>query len=570
MDDDATPDDDTADDDTTPDDDTVNDDTVDDDTVVDLGAIIPGPDESGFDADTQAKAFRFAQQLRGMSAYPFGMALDVYLVDEAAQALVTDWLTNSTLDQGFEEYTGVPVYDAVAFYAEVGDLGMFGGVPAAGDLLRYALARDTGADMGGETLDDLRQNVLDLLEAMHICVAITGAPGVIVRGIQPRGLPGGDPVTTPLFDEFGNPLPPEKVGTWRDDQSGLYPDWIWMDDTSKDQLLGYIFEIAFLWDVIADDPAIDASLKERLQADVASIGDMLMEVAPETGLDLCIRDADTRLTGAHDLNPLEFEGMILPPIIGNGFNSVAALGIFKTIALVSGEQRFRDFIDSMINEREFLKYVDQTFRFTNTGPFATNWSNVNMAFVGIYPLLRFEADPELQSYWRKVLRRDLWQGWYPGWSVASTQLGLFSVIYAAFAPGPTDDEAAASAAFDLHEFRAPPYYDLVIENCDADEIAAGECLAVDGVTMIKLSGIQIGDQFYPFYGHNGSLQAAEPVPRAIRPPSDFDWRSSPYDVNGGYGSLGLMSGGDFHAAYWLGRFLRRGTDASINTSPLAW
>jgi hypothetical protein len=31
-----------------------------------------------------------------------------------------------------------------------------------------------------------------------------------------------------------------------------------------------------------------------------------------------------------------------------------------------------------------------------------------------------------------------------------------------------------------------------------------------------------------------------------------------------------MPGGDFHAAYWLGRFLRRGTDASINTSPHAW
>ena len=572
ADDDIDDDDDTgADDDTMPDDDTTPDDDtlIDDDTVADLGALIPGPDKPGFDKETQAKAFRYAQQLRGMSAYPFGMALDVYLIDDAARTLVTDWLTNSTLDQGFEEYSGVAVYDVVAFYAEVGDLGMFGGVAAAGDLLRYALARDTGADMGGEDLDDLRRHVLDLIEAMHICVAITGVPGRIVRGISLRGMPGGDQATTPLFDEDGNPLPTNKVGTWREDNSGLYPDWIWMDDTSKDQLLGYMFEIAVMWDVISDDPTIDSSLKTRLQADVASLGDMLMEVAPETGLDLSIRDADGRLVGAHDLNPLEIEGIILPPIVGNGFNAVASLGIFKTIAAVTGEQRFRDFFDQMIDERRFLTYVNQTFKITNTGPFATNWSNVNMAFTAIYPLLRFEADGGLQKFWRRVIQRDLWECWFPGWSVARTQLAFFSVIYAAFTPGPTDDAAADAAAFDLAAFRAPPYYDIAIENCDTDEIAAGECLAVDGVTQIELTGVHFDGQFYPITGHGGTLQATKPVPRAIRPPTDFDWRSSPYDVNGG-GGMGLEPGGDFNAAYWLGRFLRRGTDASINTSPHAW
>jgi hypothetical protein len=559
-------------DDTTFDDDTLADDdtAADDDTVFDLGALIPGPGESGFDEETQSKAFRYAQQQKGMSAFPFGMSLDVYLNDDEARSLVTDWLTISELDQGFEEYTGVPVYDAVAFFGEVGDLGMFGGVASAGNLLRYALARDTGADMGGESLDDLRQNVIDLLEALHICFAITGVPGTIVRGICPRDMPGCDAVTTtPLFDDDGNPLPANKVGAWREDNSGLYPDWIWMDDTSKDQLLGYMFEIAVMWDVIAEDDEIDAALKSRLQDDAASIGDMLMEVAPETGLDLCIRDADGRLVGAYDLNPLLIEDITLPPIVGNGFNAVASLGIFKTIALVTGEQRFKDFFRQMIDERKFLTYINQTFKITNTGPFSTNWSNVNMAYTAIYPLLRFEADPGLRDFWQVTAQRDLWEGWFPGWSVAATKLAFFSVISGAFSPGPTDDEAADAAAFDLREFREAPYYDIPIENCDASEIAAGACLAVDGATQLELSGIHFGGAFYPITGHNGTLQANAPVPRAIRPPSDFDWRSSPYDVNGG-GSMGLMPGGDFHAAYWLGRYLRRGTDSSINTSPLAW
>ncbi len=584
-DDDSTPadedanDDDTTDDDTVDDDvhdDDVDDDSADDDTVVDddtasnRGSLIPGPGEPRYNADLEMKAFRYAQQIQGMSAWPFGVALDTFLLNEDARNQVKDWLTNSTLDENFEEYTGTPVYDVVDHFLEFEDLGMFGGVAAVGDILRYALARDEGTDVGGETLDELRENVVDLLEALHICVAITGVRGVIARGISPRGLPGGDPETTPLFDEFGNPLPVNKGNTWREDNSGgLYPDWLWFDNVSKDQMLGYMFEIAVLWETIVDDPTIDASLKTRLQDDVAGIGDALMEVAPEDGLDLSIRDADGRLTSSHDLNPRELEGTILPTFIGNGFNAVAALGIFKTIALVTGEERFRDFFVDMMGSRHFPRFVDQTFKYSNTGPIASNWSNVNMAFVAIFPLLRYEADPEQQSYWRTVVLRDLWQGWLPGWSVARTNLGFFGVIYSAFAPGATDNQAADAAAHDLHHFGTPPVYEVPIENCDEAEIKVGRCVAIDGETVIHLTGVHIAGFYIPFYGHNGLIEADTPLPRELRPASNYDWRSSPYRVNGG-GTMRLEPGGDFHAAYWLGRYLRRGEDSAINISEYAW
>ena len=45
---------------------------------------------------------------------------------------------------------------------------------------------------------------------------------------------------------------------------------------------------------------------------------------------------------------------------------------------------------------------------------------------------------------------------------------------------------------------------------------------------------------------------------AIRPPSNYFWRSNPYEVNsgGGGGSL-LLPGVDFRLAYWMGRWAER-------------
>jgi len=579
TDDDTTDDDDTADDDTTnniidddtTDDDTTDDDTTDDDTSIeDYGALIPGPDEAGFDADLETKALRYAQQFNGIMTVPLGMSLEAYITDNGMRDLVDDWLTNSEVDEGFEEYTGTAVYDAVAAYGEFGDLGMFGGMASLGDAFRYALARDDRR-VDRATVAQLRDNVEHLMETLYICVAITGDQGTVVRGLRPIDIPNDVPTLTPLFDVYGNPLPVDKEPVWRADNSedGEFPDYIWEDDTSKDQLDGFVLAMGVVWDVVADDSEIDQDLKEKLQWAAAHIGDKLMEVAPETGLYLTIRDADGRLTTYHDLHPLELEGVMLPPIAGNGFNAVMALGVFKTIAMITGEQRFKDFFYELIDQKNFLKYVDQTFRFSVIGPF-TNWSNVNMAYCAIYPLLRYEADTELFAYWQRVLQRDLWTSYWPGWGVDKAGQGYFNLIHAAFSRGGTDEAAADDAAEDLAGFPDPPYWNSpAIINCDEDEIAAGECLAVDGETVIQLAGVWWGGEFHYFPGHTGDPQATQPMPRHVRPPSNFNWRSSPYEINGGGGSR-MNPGGDFHGAYWLGRYMKRSNNSRINVSPNAW
>ena len=94
---------------------------------------------------------------------------------------------------------------------------------------------------------------------------------------------------------------------------------------------------------------------------------------------------------------------------------------------------------------------------------------------------------------------------------------------------------------------------MLRENCDLAEIAAGSCEAEDG-SRIELA---------PSLGRGGVLVAVDPLPKPLRPPSNFEWRSNPYAVNGGGGDR-INPGGDFRGAYWLGRFLRRGKDGLVN------
>jgi hypothetical protein len=84
----------------------------------------------------------------------------------------------------------------------------------------------------------------------------------------------------------------------------------------------------WLWDALADDPAVDPKVRDDLAAGLTAFARALMKVAPEQDTDLCIRDADGRLTSFFDLNPRQIssDGTPLPPdsSLQNGFNAALA------------------------------------------------------------------------------------------------------------------------------------------------------------------------------------------------------------------------------------------------------
>jgi hypothetical protein len=188
----------------------------------------------------------------------------------------------------------------------------------------------------------------------------------------------------------------------------------------------------------------------------------------------------------------------------------------------------------------------------------TNFSNVHMAYLSIYGVLRYETDPVLRTSYQQMLADELWTGPRPHMGL-DIQQAFFNVIYAGFKSGATDDLQADNAAGSLVEWPEPPYFNSAVENCDAAEEAAGSCLAIDGATIIELDSIR---------ARGGGLASTTTLPKRLRPPNGWEWRSDPRVVNGGGGGDLLHHGGDFRAAYWLGRFLERSANSDANVSPI--
>jgi hypothetical protein len=111
-----------------------------------------------------------------------------------------------------------------------------------------------------------------------------------------------------------------------------------------------------------------------------------------------------------------------------------------------------------------------------------------------------------------------------------------------------DATAVARGVETLKQFPAAPFYALPKNNCDDAEVAAKQCVLLDGTTVVNLSSVKAG------------IVADKPIPMAYRPPSNFFWRTNPFLVNsppGGSDPNVVFPGSDLRASYWMGRWVRR-------------
>ena len=302
--------------------------------------LIPGAGEPGHDPALAAKARQYDRQFHVFAATPFGLSLDAFIPDDGDRNRVRDFLAQDATDD-FAAFTGGrTVYDIVQQYDEHGDLGMFAGAAAAGEAFRYIAVRDSGADASRE-----RAQLLRAIDAFHIAATITGTPGTVARGIRRLDEPGPVPALESI--PGGCPQAGDRGNRWRADGSGQHPDWIYNDNNSKDQIIGYAFALGAFWDAIANDPAIPQSVRDRLQADARALGTSLMtpvSLGLTGSADLVIRDWNNCPTKHLDLNPRivpidGFDPLVLSAGASNqnGWNALAALGVVRTLYHVSGD-----------------------------------------------------------------------------------------------------------------------------------------------------------------------------------------------------------------------------------------
>ena len=175
----------------------------------------------------------------------------------------------------------------------------------------------------------------------------------------------------------------------------------------------------------------------------------------------------------------------------------------------------------------------------------TNHSNVNMIAIALFLNIYFEKDPTVLGRLRTYMENSWWDvddtPEYARW----LKQPYFLALYEAMTANGTDEARTQETASLLKAFSLGPYIDEQRINCDEAELEAGACLAIDGETELTLKSLSS-------WGSNPV--ATEALDPSIRPPSNFNARSNPFEVNGGGGN-GILPGGDLLSAYWLLRYL---------------
>jgi hypothetical protein len=556
---DPTDDDDTTGDDDD-DDDNDNDDNDDDTPPIEYPPLIAGPNDVGYDAELEALARKYDRShlLFNCAGHGINADVSVNLEDEEDRELIESFI-RETDSWDFEAYSGKTVEEVVDTFHKVA--GLYGGVGIAADAFRYGVMRDQGYEQ--EEVDRAREFLRRDIDALFVACEITGVTGVLPRGICRIDTPGycADLVTTPLFDDDGNPLPEEKNnGTWRADNSegGQFPDYKWEDSCSRDMYLGWATAFGAIWEVIKDDVTFDQEIKATLQQYASDAGRNLMVLrpAPPWGeFDLEIYDSDGRPTFHAYLNENAYDRIYLPFIpIKDGIFAMMAVGIVSSLTYASEDPVLIDYLyDHLFAERGLDRIIQNNQLGVNLG-WITNYSSTNMAFEGALMAQRYVASFVARDRIRWSTVQHLYEeGKFSPRRPEAFSYSLYDFVYSsavsggnAFGPtyNPPDYEAIERGIQTLKAFPEPPFWDFGVENCDADEIESGVCELNDGTMVTVLGNV----------GRNNDLITKEPIPQGVRPPSNYRWRSNPYQPNvDGSGST-MLPGVDFRWAYWYGRW----------------
>jgi hypothetical protein len=521
--------------------------------------LVAGPAETAFDPALDKKARQYDRQHHAFSAVGQGLTTDVSvaLARGEDRAVIEKFLReNDGWDIGAVA-PGKSAADLVDGWAKVA--GLYGGVGVAADAMRYATLRNQGAPCA--EVDVARAQFKQSLATMHLAFTLPGVPGVVARGWARKTTPGAaDTLTvTPLFDNQGQPLPAEKSnGTWRADNSGQFPDYIWEDSCSRDMLLGWATAAGVAAEVIRGDPTIDDSLKATLRADAKDMVDALSTVR-ESGYDLEIPDADGRTTYHGYINEHCIERCLTAaaylPSVKNPFYAMMALGIVGAFAYASEDEQARAYLlEELVANRRLHLMARDAPSSVNVGT-KTNFSNVNMIFGSAWLALRYVDDPAAYAAIRAATANKLYVVEGGPYVPSEQKQSLYDFIYAAAESGasatvepeaPAPATALANGLVTLAAFPEPPYWNRVVENCDGTELESKACTLDNGDNVTVLAGGGRGDTDI----------CTVPVPKAVRRPSNYEWRSNPYEANGGGEGSGLLPGVDFRFAYWLGRFTR--------------
>ena len=279
-----------------------------------------------------------------------------------------------------------------------------------------------------------------------------------------------------------------------------YEKYLWRGDVSMDQYTNGLL------------PALAACREhfpERVRALASDVAELLLET------DMRLVDPDGRVTRYGELGPSA----------GWGFNPIAKLtgyAVFALAAELDPDPRFAARRDELRDRDR----VVATSSITNIRVLGlTSYSNEMMAwnlYRVLVPLARRTNDPALADL-RYGLRRT-WLG------VRSYENAYFTVLFCQLAPESCEPQALDVARRTLLRF-------------PLEKRRLAPSPALEELPRALLPSRKL------------DIQAREPVPIELRPPENFEWKSSPYRLDAPTDPRTEYTGLDYLAAYWLYRDL---------------
>jgi hypothetical protein len=231
-----------------------------------------------------------------------------------------------------------------------------------------------------------------------------------------------------------------------------------------------------------------------------------------------------------------------------------SLGIVAALAYVAEQPDIFQYLEEkLIGERALPQRAKDGVGEIHFGAGA-NFSNYNMSFTGALLAGRYLCNDAARDTVRAAITGPLYAT-DKGRAPLEQKQSFFDFVNALAVGGgsafqrssaPVDAASVGRGIDTLVGFPQAPFWDVTRTNCDEAEVASKVCVLDDGTTVELLGEV----------GWNGDLVATTPIPLALRPPSNFFWRSNPYTVNGGGDGTRLLPAVDFRLAYWLARWAR--------------
>jgi hypothetical protein len=373
--------------------------------------------------------------------------------------------------------------------------GLWTSLYVAAEAFRYGATGDPEA----------KRNAWESLQVLMFLEKITGIPGFAARSFVP-----------------GDVADPAKIhgGEWHRSSDGR---WWWKGDTSSDEVDGHYFAYAVYYDVAATEDE-----KHEIRPVVARITDHIIDhgfyyVGPSG------KHTTWGIWAPEQLNR-EFKR-----IEERGLNSLEILSHLKVAEYLTGHPRYAAAARELIEKHGYA--MNTVFQKIDWPAEAVNHSDDELAFLAYYPLLWYERDERLRTFYLLSLERS-WQIERPEGSP------LWNFIYAT---GLQASRWKKPCERPTQAFVNPERYDRAIcldwfRKVPADTIR----WAVRNSGRRDLAG-RATNRF-------GQPQAREVLPIAER--MMLRWNADPYELDGSGDGRERGDGAMILLPYWLGKYHR--------------